>query len=424
MPSRLDPETPSRYDDYVQTHMDAMMAQDPVNQYPGWAHMGPAFLPWHRYYLYQLESDLQGIDPKVDLPYWDWATDNSPNSSIWNPDFLGGNGRPSDGRVMDGPFAFDAGNWSLNIRDPGDDNVDLKRSFGTAVPSLPTVAQVADTLTVVPYYVAPWRAFDDFTADTPKPVQPSFCNRLEGWYGDGSLHNRVHVWVGGTMQGMTSPNDPVFFLNHCNIDRLWAQWQSLHPTEPYLPASGGPTGHNLNDPMKPWGGSITPASAFNHQALGYWYDTELPLVELEKASLEFKDVPEGMMGRGVTKYQAITFKVKSCAPVTLQVVSNPPAGFGLPSGGSMVAVQPSRCNWPAVGRLWVSYTSTVAGSKITGSMQVKAMETGQTWDVSLSANTVPMPKMAMERLLAPARRIIKFGLSPEDKAKMAKEHIS
>ena len=36
----------------------------------------------------------------------------------------------------------------------------------------------------------------------------------------------------------TSPNDPVFFLHHCNVDRIWALWQYAHPASAYLPASG------------------------------------------------------------------------------------------------------------------------------------------------------------------------------------------
>ena len=40
----------------------------------------------------------------------------------------------------------------------------------------------------------------------------------------------------------TSPNDPVFFLHHCNVDRLWARWQYAHPNAPYLPAGDGPAG--------------------------------------------------------------------------------------------------------------------------------------------------------------------------------------
>jgi tyrosinase len=36
----------------------------------------------------------------------------------------------------------------------------------------------------------------------------------------------VHVWVGGTMGFIaTAPADPVFWMHHCNIDRLWWDWQ-------------------------------------------------------------------------------------------------------------------------------------------------------------------------------------------------------
>jgi len=101
---------------------------------------------------------------------------------------------------------------------------------------------------------------------------------VEGWHGAGSIHNRVHLWVGGSMTPGTSPNDPVFFLHHCNVDRLWAAWQLLHPDQPYLPAAGdpdAPQGHRLDDAMQPWGGKVTPASTLDYQAnLGYRYDTD------------------------------------------------------------------------------------------------------------------------------------------------------
>ena len=84
------------------------------------------------------------------------------------------------------------------------------------------------------------------------------------------LHNAAHLWVGGSMATATSPNDPVFFLHHANVDRLWARWQDLHPEERfYLPISGGERGINLNDSMPPWGGATTPASVINHRLLGY-----------------------------------------------------------------------------------------------------------------------------------------------------------
>lgn len=41
-------------------------------------------------------------------------------------------------------------------------------------------------------------------------------------------HNTVHVMVGGLGGIMTDPNyaalDPLFWLHHCNIDRLWSAW--------------------------------------------------------------------------------------------------------------------------------------------------------------------------------------------------------
>jgi tyrosinase len=43
-------------------------------------------------------------------------------------------------------------------------------------------------------------------------------------------HGQVHVNIGGDMQStLTSPNDPVFYLHHANVDRLWWKWQLAYP---------------------------------------------------------------------------------------------------------------------------------------------------------------------------------------------------
>lgn len=50
----------------------------------------------------------------------------------------------------------------------------------------------------------------------------------------------------------SSPNDPVFYLNHCNVDRIWARWQADNPTADYVPrpsASNDLFRHRLNDPL-------------------------------------------------------------------------------------------------------------------------------------------------------------------------------
>jgi len=253
----------NRYDDYVQIHIDSMMVD------PGWAHQGPAFLPWHRVLLRNLELDLQKVDPSVTLPYWDWTVDQNPTAkgSPWTDDFLGGNGDPAKGgRVMTGPFGATAGKWPVRIVDEGAPGF-LARQFGQQSPTLPTADNVKGALGELPYDASTWS----------RGAQPSFRDRLEGWHGVGSVHNRVHLWVGGSMLYGTSPNDPAFFLHHCNIDRLWAQWQRQHPNEKYRPTTadaGAPVGHRLTDPMKPWGGAVTPQSTLVYSVMGYRYDTD------------------------------------------------------------------------------------------------------------------------------------------------------
>lgn len=255
------------YDRYVREHIDYALA----------GHRGPAFFSWHREFLRRFERDVQKAarNPNLGLPYWNWSFDNSPNSSIWGPGFMGGNGRASDGQVMDGPFAFNTGNWTLNVRTSGEPPY-LRRQFGVSIPSLPTQADVEDTLKTGPYDVAPWNISSG----------SGFRNKAEGWIpGPGpQMHNRVHVWVGGSMLPMTSPNDPVFFLHHCFVDKQWADWQVRQlelgggDYNLYLPLSGASPGHNLEDAMPPWNqpnDTVTPADVlYNHGQMGYRYDTD------------------------------------------------------------------------------------------------------------------------------------------------------
>ena len=38
-------------------------------------------------------------------------------------------------------------------------------------------------------------------------------------------HDTIHVDIGGYMlKPQTAARDPIFYLHHCNIDRLWKRW--------------------------------------------------------------------------------------------------------------------------------------------------------------------------------------------------------
>jgi tyrosinase len=133
-------------------------------------------------------------------------------------------------------------------------------------------------------------AMNEIFYDTPNydqtPFTVGFRNRLEGWItvrGDSrvktvgsQLHNRVHLWVGGNMALMTSPNDPVFFLHHCFVDKVWADWQEVQKKNNpagaphYAPLRDGPPGHNLGDQLKPWTRAVR--EVLDISALGYGYE--------------------------------------------------------------------------------------------------------------------------------------------------------
>jgi tyrosinase len=229
------------YDTLVQIHGDRMMADYAGG--PPVGHDGPSFLAWHREYLLQFERALQAINPKVTVPYWDWTLDRSKTSSLWGAGFLGGDGRSGDAQVTTGPFAYATGNWTLNVR--LDDRPYLTRAMGVSATALPTRSELTDVLARTPYDAAPWNA------DAPG----GFRNGIEGFGSSSPMtHNQVHVWVGGHMLTSVSPNDPVFFLHHCFIDKCWADWCAAHPGLPaYAPGGGTDNVIDVDERMPPWG---------------------------------------------------------------------------------------------------------------------------------------------------------------------------
>jgi tyrosinase len=224
------PSEPVRtYDLFVVWHHLAMMTMTPPGNGAGrnGAHRGPVFCPWHRVMLMVLERNLQRVlaDPSFGLPYWDWAADGDLPpagqlaSAVWGPACMGGNGSP----VASGPFRFDAADpdsWRIRVQGTSSGGLavtdrGLKRKLTHDAPGLPMSSHVAHALALNTYDAEPWST-----------QSAGFRNRLEGWAADpGSrppwTHNLVHVWIGGDMSPSTSPNDPVFYLNHCNVDRIW-----------------------------------------------------------------------------------------------------------------------------------------------------------------------------------------------------------
>jgi tyrosinase len=189
------------------------------------AHGAPAFLPWHRAYLLDLERELQVIDPSVALPYWRF---DRPAPNIFTLDFFG---------VSDaiGTVRFSAANPLQFWKTDGVPGINRRPFFSTATapPGLFTEVQT----------LAIGNQYRDF-------------RMMEG-----NPHGSAHVSFGGSISSpATAPKDPLFFLLHCNVDRLWAKWQQqFNRFNPAVTASfdsnpSNPVGHNLTDTMWPWNG--------------------------------------------------------------------------------------------------------------------------------------------------------------------------
>jgi len=167
--------------------------------------MGPIgterFLPWHRKYLFELEQLLKRKQPAVVVPYWDYANDHARPDWVWQPPEV------------------------------------VRRTPGATGGSLPSQATI-DSIMLEPSYTA-------------------FSRELEV-----EAHNEVHNWCNGTVSSPpTAAQDPIFWLLHANIDRIWDRWQLTHSGVPSLSATDAV--------LDPW--EATAADVNDVFTMGYSY---------------------------------------------------------------------------------------------------------------------------------------------------------
>lgn len=158
------------------------------------------FLPWHRQYLLQCENLLRTYEPSVRIPYWEYANDHVRPDWVWLPS-------------------------NVNRGTPG----------GGSLPTQQTVDRIVQN----------------------NPTYTGFTVALEG-----EAHNDVHNWCNGTITSPpTAAYDPIFWLLHANVDRIWNLWQMTHNGVPSLKA--------LDWVLDPFGVSATDVDSVIN--LGYWY---------------------------------------------------------------------------------------------------------------------------------------------------------
>jgi tyrosinase len=133
------------------------------------------FWPWHRMYLYWFERIIRKMSgyPKWTLPYWNWSA-------------------PGQQKLPEMFWKDKQSDLFTEHRNP-----DMNSESGSLC------------ATAVDYS----RAFAECDFRT-----------ASAWFEE-TRHKAIHNAIGGWMgETKTAAQDPIFFLHHCNIDRLWNLW--------------------------------------------------------------------------------------------------------------------------------------------------------------------------------------------------------
>jgi tyrosinase len=263
--------------------MDATTPEPSPDLQGLWAqcqHQSWYFLPWHRGYLFAFEEIVRssvvaaGGPQDWALPYWNYSKEGDPAA-----------------RVLPEAFAAE------KLPDGEDNPLFVERRFGagTLPITLPPTSVTLGALRAT--------TFSGGSNDIPPgfggPVT-TFHHGPESRTSNGALealpHNVIHGDVGGVVPGtdpddwrnnglmsmpITAGLDPIFWLHHANIDRLWAAWSRMdgHSAPEDADWLDGPADRGFAMPRSDgqiWQFTARAMLDTRAQPLDYSYDDETP----------------------------------------------------------------------------------------------------------------------------------------------------
>ena len=239
MRNNLKLEDPIQWDNYAKIH--ALHCTEASDAHPP-VHWSWNFLPWHRGYLYFLERILaeclnrQGYDGSTfALPYWDWVSHKKmPNTKereakgLPSPFF--GYDRTLEDMVNDDGLGFDNSALYDGNRGPTLEKPEIDPRNELTQDSKDHVTETLGYFSL--QYInlmlsTPWEQF----LGSPVTDRSTGQGLLEQ-----GPHNDGHDWVGsrfgknrtmGTLR--TAAGDPMFYMHHGNIDRIWSLYKKPQP---------------------------------------------------------------------------------------------------------------------------------------------------------------------------------------------------
>ncbi|KIJ30584.1 hypothetical protein M422DRAFT_214484 [Sphaerobolus stellatus SS14] len=210
-------------------------------------HSSILFPSWHRPFVALMEQLLGGhvksiasefVDPaqrkryteaaeRFRLPYWDWAFESTLPEILASQDKVTCELPNGQIEEIDNPLYSYRFLYSYNSYGDGLQIDDCWEAWKATVRHPTTAdsnARCYNLLTLVKGYI---RFSHDGAGDETEVGQDSL-DSLE------SLHNQMHLLVGmdGRMGEVEfAAFDPLFWLHHANVDRIFALWQAMNPEE-------------------------------------------------------------------------------------------------------------------------------------------------------------------------------------------------
>jgi len=176
------------------------------NKCPHFGQCSADFVIWHRAYLHFFERTLRAAaqDETLALPYWDYTKPEQRTfPAIYAPEFL------DDAKKQLNPL-FHPNREKAFVKG----TLEISALIGLAEKTVGAATFFHQT-------GAPGFAGDDLDEDH---TQVGLLEQRP--------HNDIHVAVGGVINSSngamaeitTAAFDPVFWVHHANVDRMWAQW--------------------------------------------------------------------------------------------------------------------------------------------------------------------------------------------------------
>jgi tyrosinase len=307
-------------------------------------HQSWYFVPWHRGYLLALEAQIRTIVIKLGgpstwaLPYWNYL---GPNDEYKIPPAFAqqnlpdGNPNPLYVTARYGP------DFNGNIYVP-------TREVIKQHPHDPNFIRgpvTQDSLTDTPYTGGVQGIPPGFGGP------PTVFSHGGGTSGglEGNPHNVVHIYVGSQSKNgipglMSDPGiaglDPIFYVHHANIDRLWAVWnqQPANTNPPEADWLNGPTANGKDEFVMPMPDG------------GFWVYTPREMSDLNKLNYTYDDMPKpapalDLLARRLTRLGATdaASKMSKGAAVTpgknVELVGANQESLPIKSAGASTSVQ-------------------------------------------------------------------------------------